>query len=65
MLSKRRIEEFKDIYLMHYGVVLTDAEATEYATSLLSLYKAVYCNSEKMNMRNDHEEKLQSEPNQK
>jgi len=62
MLSKRRIDEFKAIYLQLYGVALPDAEATEYATSLLSLYKTVYNDPEKMNMSNGHEKKLQPEP---
>ena len=65
MLSERAIEEFKGIYLQVYGVVLTDADATEKATGLFALYKTVFSNPRKMNMRNGHEEKIQSETDQK
>jgi len=42
MLSKQAIAEFREIYFKRYGKTLTDEEATERATGLLSLYKAVY-----------------------
>jgi hypothetical protein len=42
MPSPKAIQEFKELYLRRYGVVLSDAEATDQAARLLRLYKAVY-----------------------
>ena len=42
MLSKEAIEQFKDLYLRHYRVELSDAEASLRANNLMSLYEAVY-----------------------
>jgi len=44
-VTKQAVEEFKKLYLEHYGVTLTDADAFKKANSLLSLYKAVYSTS--------------------
>ena len=63
MLTKRTVEEFKEIYLRRYGVALTDADATELAANLLNFYRAVYP-ATNMKMKSVHEKKLQSETNQ-
>ena len=63
MLTKRAVDEFKEIYLRRYGVALTDADATELSASLLNLYRAVYP-AANMRIKSRHEEKLQFESNQ-
>ena len=50
MPSKQAVAEFKNLYQQHYGVVLTDDEAFQKATSLLRLYKAVLQPTMKMNL---------------
>ncbi len=42
MLSKEAIKQFKELYLKHYQVELSDAEATFRANNLFSLFEAVY-----------------------
>lgn len=42
MPSPKAIEEFKELFLRRYGVLLSDAEALEQAGRLLRFYKAVY-----------------------
>jgi hypothetical protein len=42
MVSKKAIQEFKDIYLKEYGVELSDKEALELGTRLLLMFKAIY-----------------------
>ena len=42
MLTKRAVDEFREIYERQYGVVLSNADATVLATELLNLYRAVY-----------------------
>lgn len=42
MLPKEAIEEFKELYRKHYGVDLSDEEASFRANNLMTLYKAVY-----------------------
>lgn len=42
MLPKEAIEEYKKLYAKHFGVVLSDAEASFRANNLVNLYKAVY-----------------------
>ena len=42
MLTAQAIAEFKQIYLDHYGVMLTDADAVEKAYNLLNLCRIVY-----------------------
>ncbi len=44
MPSPEAIEDFKDLYLRRYGVLLSDAEALEQAGRLLQVYKIVYGN---------------------
>ncbi len=41
MLPKEAIEEYKKLYEKHFGVVLSDAEASFRANNLVNLYKAV------------------------
>ena len=40
MLPKQAIEEYKKLYQNHYGVVLSDAEASFRANNLVNFYKA-------------------------
>ena len=42
MLPKESVIEFKNLYLEHYKVELSDAEATFRANNLFSLFEAVY-----------------------
>ncbi len=42
MLSKEAIEEFKKIFREEKGVELSDEEAMEEATALLTLFNVVY-----------------------
>jgi hypothetical protein len=63
MLTKREVDEFKEIYLRRYGTALTDAEASDMAANLLSLYRTVYPTAN-MTMKSDHEKKLQPEKTQ-
>ena len=42
MLPKESVIEFKNLYLKHYKVELSDAEATFRANNLFSLFEAVY-----------------------
>jgi len=41
-LSKKAIEEYKEIYQREYGKTLTDQEAYEQASNLLRLFKVIY-----------------------
>ena len=41
MIPPEAIKEFKALYLKHFGVQLSDAEASLRATSLINLYKTV------------------------
>ena len=40
MLPKEAIEEYKKLYKSHYGVVLSDTEASFRANNLVNFYKA-------------------------
>lgn len=42
MLSKERIDEFKQIFFEELGESLSDQEAAEKAHTLLNLFKVVY-----------------------
>jgi hypothetical protein len=42
MLPPEAIQEFKDLYLKHFGEVLGEEEAERNAEKFLSLYRAVY-----------------------
>ena len=42
ILSKRAIEEFKELYLKEFKEQLSDDQAEEMASSLLSLFKIIY-----------------------
>jgi len=42
MLPPEAVKQFKDLYLKHYKVELTNEEASLRANNLLNLYKAVY-----------------------
>jgi len=42
IITKECIGEFKAIYLKEYGEEISDKEARDRATRLISLYKAVY-----------------------
>ena len=48
MPTTQAIEEFKAIYERRYGVALTDKDATELASNLVNLYRAVYPHEIKM-----------------
>lgn len=39
MISQRTLQEFKDLWLKEYGTPLTDEEAMEKATALLTLFE--------------------------
>lgn len=41
-LSKKAIEEFKDIYYREFGRIISDDEAQEMGQNLLSLFKIIY-----------------------
>lgn len=41
-LSKKALEEFKDIYKAEYGIELSDAEAMDKGYRLLRLFRAIY-----------------------
>lgn len=41
-LSKKAIDEYKEIYRREYGKTLTDQEAYEQASNLLRLFKVIY-----------------------
>jgi hypothetical protein len=41
-LSKKAIEELKDIYYREYGKEISDEEAQEMGQNLLSLFKVIY-----------------------
>ncbi len=42
MLPKEAIKEFKKLYLKHYGIELSDEEASYRANNLVALFGAVY-----------------------
>lgn len=42
MLPKEAIQEFKKLYVVRFGIELTDEEASRRANNLVSLYKFVY-----------------------
>ena len=41
-LSKRAIDEYKEIYLKKFGKKITDAEALEQGTKLINMMKVIY-----------------------
>lgn len=41
-LSKKAIDEYKEIYRREYGKTLTDEDAYEQASNLLRLFKVIY-----------------------
>ena len=41
MISKERLDEFKELYRKHYGINLTDAETLDKATRFVSLIGVV------------------------
>ena len=44
MLPKKALDQFKQIYEKQFGQKLSEAEALEFATTLLNLYRAVLGN---------------------
>lgn len=42
MLTKKALEEFKEIWKMEFGEEISDQKATEEALNLLTLMDAVY-----------------------
>jgi hypothetical protein len=42
MLSTQAIKDFQKIYKNAYGITLTDSEALDLASNLLSVFKVVY-----------------------
>jgi hypothetical protein len=42
MLSKKAIDQFKELYKKRFGIDLDDKEAEFRANNLINLYKAVY-----------------------
>ena len=42
MLSQDSLDQFKQLYLLEYGVELSEAETYERATNLVNLYRVVY-----------------------
>lgn len=42
MLSKQALDEFKEIWKKEYGEDISDADALERATNLLTMFDAVY-----------------------
>lgn len=42
MISKKALDEFKDIYFQEYGVKLTDKEVFDKANKLLLIFKIIY-----------------------
>lgn len=42
MLSKKTINEFKEIYLRKEGISLSDRKALEIATNLILAFEAIY-----------------------
>lgn len=42
MLNEQAVKQFKELYLKHYQVELSDDEATFRANNLFSLFDAVY-----------------------
>lgn len=42
MISKESLEKFKELYKKHFGKEISDQEALESATKLLTLVKAIY-----------------------
>jgi hypothetical protein len=42
MLNEKAIKEFKELFINHYGIELSDQEATRKANSLIDLYLLVY-----------------------
>jgi hypothetical protein len=47
-LPKEAIEEFKKLYAKHYGVKLSDEEASRRARNLVDLFAAVYGDNSNM-----------------
>ncbi len=47
-LSKKAIEEYKELYLKNFGVELLDDEASKRAINLVDLYSAVYGDNSQM-----------------
>lgn len=41
-LSPQAIQEFKEIYRLDYGVILTDAEALDLATTFFKLMSVIF-----------------------
>ena len=41
-LSKKAIDEFKEIYFKKFGVQLTDEKANELGVELLEFFKLIY-----------------------
>lgn len=39
MIPKKRLDQFKEIYFKHFGVKLTDVQATEKALAVLEAFK--------------------------
>lgn len=59
-LSKERINEFKEVFKKDYGKDLTDAEASEYANSLMNFVELLYdCALKDVQKKN----RLKKEPN--
>lgn len=41
-LSKKAIQEFKEVYCREFGKIISDEEAKEKGQNLLSLFKTIY-----------------------
>ena len=53
MVSKEAIEQFKELYRKHFGVELSDEEASLRANKLVNLYRTLY--GALLNPKNKHE----------
>ncbi len=53
MLADKAIQQFKEIYLKHFGVELSDEEASLRANKLVNLYRTLY--SKTLKPKNKHE----------
>ena len=49
MLPPEAVKEYRELYLRHYGVELSDQEAALRANNLINFYKAVYIDGQEQN----------------
>lgn len=52
MISKKAIDEFKNIYREEFGIVLSDNIAMEDATRFMNLFKVIYKPIDKLTNEN-------------